>query len=76
MDFRKISFKAQKSPYLHKTTLKPMVNNSRRYYLLKPMVQAHGISSHFQLIIQAHESHRGNFGSCGLEDQEVCLVKL
>ena len=42
----------------------------------KPMVQAHGTSFHFQLMIQAHESYRGNFGSCGLEDQEVRLVKL
>ena len=40
------------------------------------MVQAHGTSSHFQPIIQAHESHRGNFGSRGLEGQEVCSVKL
>ena len=40
------------------------------------MVQAHGTSFHFQLMIQAHESYRGNFGSCGLEDQEVRLVKL
>ena len=27
-------------------------------------------------MIQAHESHWGNFGSRGLEGQEVCLVKL
>ena len=40
------------------------------------MVQAHGTSSHFQFMIQAHESHRGNFGSHGLEGQEVCSVKL
>ena len=40
------------------------------------MVQAHGTSSHFQLMIQAQESYRGNFGSSGLEDQEVRLVKL
>ena len=63
MDFGKTSFKAQKSPYLHKKAL-------------KPMVQAHGISSHFWLMIQAHESHQGNFGSRGLEGQEVCSVKL
>ena len=42
----------------------------------KPMVQAHGISSHFWLMIQAHESHQGNFGSRGLEGQEVCSVKF
>ena len=33
-------------------------------------------SSHFRLIIQAHKSLWGNFGSRGLEGQEVCLVKL
>ena len=42
----------------------------------KPMVQSRGTTSHFWLMIQALESHRGNFGSCGLEGQEVCLVKL
>ena len=41
-----------------------------------PMVQAHSTSSHFWLMIQTHESHRGNFGSRGLESQEVCSVKL
>ena len=51
-------------------------NTHGDFILSKPMVQAHGTSSHFQLMIQAHESHRGNFGSCGLEDQEVRLVKL
>ena len=30
----------------------------------------------FWLMIQAHESHRGNFRSRGLEGQEVCSVKL
>ena len=30
----------------------------------------------FWLMIQAHESHRGNFGSRGLESQEVCLVNF
>ena len=35
-----------------------------------------GTSSHFRLIIQAHKSLWGNFGSRGLEGQEVCLVKL
>ena len=42
----------------------------------KPMVQSRGTTSHFWLMIQALESHRGNFGSCGLEGQEVYLVKL
>ena len=51
-------------------------NTHGDFILSKPMVQAHGTSSHFQLMIQAHESHRGNFGSCGLKDQEVRLVKL
>ena len=30
----------------------------------------------FWLMIQANESHQGNFGSRGLEGQEVCLIKL
>ena len=63
MDFGKISFKAQKSPYLHKN-------------VSKPMVQAHSTSSHFRLMIQAHESRRENFGSRGLEGQKVCSVKF
>ena len=40
------------------------------------MVKSHDTSSYFQLMIQAHESHRGNFGSCGLEGQEVYSVKI
>ena len=40
------------------------------------MFQTYETSSHFQLMISANESHQGNFGSCGLEDQEVCSVKL
>ena len=35
-----------------------------------------GTSSHFRLMIQAHKSLWGNFGSCGLEGQELCSVKL
>ena len=42
----------------------------------KPMVQARSITSHFRLMIQAHKSHQGNFGSHDLESQEICLVKL
>ena len=42
----------------------------------KPMVQSHGTSSHFQLMIKPYDSHRGNFGSCGLEGQNICSVKL
>ena len=40
------------------------------------MVQAHGTTSHFQFMIQDYEFRWGNFGSRGLEGQEVCLVKL
>ena len=42
----------------------------------KPMVQAHGTTSHLWLMIQAYESHQGNFGNRGLEGQEVYSVKL
>ena len=40
------------------------------------MVQTHGTTSHFWIMIQAHEFHQGNFGSRGLEGQEVCSVML
>ena len=63
MDYGKIYFKSQKSPYLHKM-------------MPKSIVQAHGTTSHFQFMIQDHEFHWGNFGSRGWEGQEVCLVKL
>ena len=42
----------------------------------RPIVRAQGTTSHFWLMIQAHESYWGNFGSCGLEDQKICSVKL
>ena len=35
-----------------------------------------GTSSHLRLMIQAHKSFWGNFGSCGLDGQEICSVKL
>ena len=35
-----------------------------------------GTSSNLRLMIQAHKSLWGNFGSHGLEGQEVCLVNL
>ena len=38
--------------------------------------KAQGTSSPLRLMIQAHESLWGNFGSHGLEGQELCLVKL
>ena len=40
------------------------------------MVQAHGTSFHFWLVIQAYGSHQGIFRNRGLEGQKVCLVKL
>ena len=72
MDFGKISFKAQKSPYLHKKVSKLLVQNLWRYYLIK----THGSSSWHIISFLAHESHWRNFGSCDLEDQEVCSIKL
>ena len=41
MNFWKIYFKAQKSPYLHKMMPKPIVQNPWQYYFIK----AHGSSS-------------------------------
>ena len=35
-----------------------------------------GTSSHLWLMIQSYKSPLGNFGSCGLEGQEVCSVKF
>ena len=35
-----------------------------------------GTSSHLQLMIQAHKSLWGNFGSCGSEGQNICSVNL
>ena len=61
---------------LGKSLLKPKRAHIYTKKTSKPMVQAHSTSSHFWLMIQAHKSHWGNFGSCGLEDQEVCSVKL
>ena len=61
---------------LGKSLLKPKRAHIYTKKASKPMVQAHSTSSHFWLMIQAHESHRGNFGSHGLEGQEVCSIKL
>ena len=61
---------------LGKSLLKPKRAHIYTKKVSKPMVQAHRTSSHFWLMIQAHESHWGNFRSRGLEGQEVCLVKL
>ena len=63
MVFGKISSKAQKSPYLHKEAS-------------KPIVQAHSTSSHFLAHDPSSWVSSGNFGSNGLEGQEVCSVKL
>ena len=64
IDFGKISYKPQKSPYLPK--------EKRR----EKDAKAHGSSSWHIISFSAHESHQGNFGSHGLEGQEVCSVKL
>ena len=75
MDFGKIYFKAQKSPYSQKWCPSPWSKTHGDIISSRPIVWAHDTTSHFWLMIQAHESHRGNFGSCGLESQEVCSVK-
>ena len=76
MDFGRIYFKAQKIPYSQKWCRSPWSKTHGDIISSRPIVRAHGTTSHFWLMIQAHESHRGNFGSCGLEGQNVCLVKL
>ena len=76
MDFGRIYFKAQKSPYSQKWCQSPWSKTHGDIISSRPIVRAHGTTSHFWLMIQAHESHWENFGSRGLEGQEVCSVKL
>ena len=59
----------------------PPYTHGKRLLQQKPLFtqnnnKARGTSSHFWLRIQANESLWENFGSCGLEGQEVCLVNL
>ena len=51
-----------------------VMNHSSQHIL--PLSYSWKATSHFQLMIQAHEFVQGDFGSYGLEDQVVCLVKL
>ena len=76
MDFGRIYFKPQKSSYSQKWCQSPWSKTHGDIISSRPIVRAHGTTSHFWLMIQAHESHRGNFGSRGLEGQEACSVKL
>ena len=76
MNFGRIYFKAQKSPYSQKWCWSPWSKTHGDIISSRPIVRVHDTTSHFWLIIQVHESHQGNFGSRGLEGQEVCLVKL
>ena len=76
MNSGRIYFKTQKSPYLQKWCRSPWSKTHGDIISSRPIVRAHGTTSHFWLMIQAHEYHRGNFRNRGLEVQEVCLVKL
>ena len=76
MNFGRICFKAQKSPYSQKWCQSPWSKTHGDIISSSPIVRAHATTSHFWLMIQAHESHQGNFGSRGLESQEVYSVKL
>ena len=61
---------------LGKSLLKPKrahIHTKRRQNPWFKLMAHHLI---FWLMIQAHESHWGNFRSRGLEGQEVCSVKL
>ena len=61
---------------LRKSLLKPKrahIHTIRRQSPWFKLMTHHLI---FWLMIQANESHQGNFGSRGLEGQEVCLIKL
>ena len=55
---------------------KPMVQIHGDIISSRPIVRAQGTTSYFWLMIQTHESHWENFGSRGLEGQEVCSVEL
>ena len=61
---------------LGKSLLKPKrahIHTKRRQNSWFKLMAHHLI---FWLVIQAHESHQGNFGSRGLEGQKVCSAKL
>ena len=51
-----------------------VMNHSSQHIL--PLSYSWKATSHFRLMIQAHEFVQGDFGSCGLEGQEVCSVKF
>ena len=72
----KFILKPKKAHNYQKQSQSPWSNTQGDIISSKPMVQAHNTSSHFRLMIQAHESHWGNFESHGLEGQEICSVKL
>ena len=76
MNFGRIYFKTQKSPYSQKWCRSPWSKTYGDIISSRPIVRAYATRSHFWLMIQAHESHQGNFRSRGLESQEVCSVKL
>ena len=62
----------------HITSLTLMASGffNKSPYLHKKNNKTRGTSSYLRLMTQAHKSLWGNFGSHGLEGQEVCLVKL
>ena len=70
------SILTQKSPYSQKWCWSPWSKTHGDIISSSSIVRAHATTSHFWLMIQAHESHRGNFGSRGLESQKVCSIKL
>ena len=76
MDFEKSLLKPKRDHIYTKRRQNPWSKTHENIILSKPMVKSHDTSSYFQLMIQAHESHRENFGSCGLEGQEVYSVKI
>ena len=62
----------------HITSLTLMASDffNKSPYLHKNDNKTRGTSSHLRLMIQAHKSPWGNFGSRDLEGQEVCSVKF
>ena len=74
MDFGKISYNAQKSPYL--TTPTPPTHTHTKERKKEKDAKAHGSSSWHIISFSAHKSHQRNLGSHGLEGHEICSVKL
>ena len=76
MDFGKYLLKPKRAHIYTKWCQSPWSKTHGDIISSKSMVQAHDTFSHFQLMIQAYKFHQGNFGSRGLEGQEIYSVNF